>query len=57
MESRPDSEIKIQFKQDKPEIAIGKKLIDDLKNEKDWKIRLEAIEELQNKFSMNKNTI
>ena len=34
----------IQVKQDKPEVALGRKLIDDLKNEKDWKIRLEAIE-------------
>ena len=31
-------------------------MIDDLKNEKDWKIRLEAIEELQNKFIMSKES-
>lgn len=43
-------------KQEKVEITLGRKLIDDLKNEKDWKIRLEAIEELQNKFLTNKDS-
>ena len=55
MERKPETDIKIQLKQDKPEIALGRKLIDDLKNEKDWKIRLDAIEELQNKFLTNKD--
>lgn len=35
---------------------MGRKLIDDLRNEKDWKVRLEAIEELQTKFVSNKDT-
>lgn len=29
---------------------MGKKILDDLKNDKDWKIRSDAIEELQKKF-------
>jgi hypothetical protein len=29
---------------------MGKKILDDLKNDKDWKVRSDAIEELQKKF-------
>lgn len=35
-----DLDLKISFKTEKNEVNLGKKLIDDLKNEKDWKIRL-----------------
>lgn len=52
-ERRNETEQKI--KPDKNEAALGRKLIDDLRNEKDWKVRLEAIEELQNKFNTNKD--
>lgn len=30
--------------------AVGRKVLEDLKNDKDWKVRSEAIEELQKKF-------
>lgn len=29
---------------------MGKKILEDLKNDKDWKIRSDAIEELQKRF-------
>jgi len=29
---------------------MGRKILDDLKNDKDWKVRSDAIEELQKKF-------
>lgn len=34
---------------------MGKKILEDLRNDKDWKVRLEAIEELQTKFQINKS--
>lgn len=34
---------------------MGKKIFEDLRNDKDWKVRLEAIEELQTKFQINKS--
>jgi hypothetical protein len=34
--------------------TIGRRLVDDLRNDKDWKVRLQAIEDFQNKFDTNK---
>ena len=31
-------------RQEKMEQVVGKKLVEDLKNDKDWKARLEAVE-------------
>lgn len=41
-------------KQEKLEQMMGKKVLEDLRNDKDWKIRLEAIEELQTKFQISR---
>jgi hypothetical protein len=39
------------------ETVLGKKILDDLKNDKDWKVRLDAVEELQTKFQIYKQTL
>lgn len=51
-----EAEMRANLKSEKNDGAIGRKLIDDLRNEKDWKVRLEAIEELQTKFYSSKGT-
>ena len=36
------------------EAIVGKKAMEGIRNDRDWKVRLDAIEELQSKFQLNR---
>jgi hypothetical protein len=48
------SSLALPSRQEKVEQIMGKKVLEDLRNDKDWRVRLEAVEELQTKFQISK---